>query len=750
MDDEVPVEHKNRKFANGDEYVGGWRDGYPEGHGKYLWKDGSSYEGGWKEGTKHGVGRYVWPSGATYHGEWLNGCMHGIGTFDAPDGSKYQGGWVKDLKHGLGKKTYANGDKYEGLWKNGKPEGPGRYMWADGNEYDGEWKNGKMHGQGTFVWKTGERYDGEWKDGQEDGIGVFTFREGSTYDGLWRSGKKHGIGVYRPMPLDNKRATAPVGSQGSEGSMQPEGSEETASTEGPVSAPGAGRRTVITPPVGDTSKTNETVFVREYDRGKMAREWGIAAEDLEQLFGSWHFPEPKGKVRRLLKGEAKQVKRLGEIIVKGQRSYDLMLNLQLGIRFSVSKANVESARRELCQDDFSHRVKQNFPREGTPMTPVHPSNDFKWKDYCPLVFRQLRDLWGVDTSDYMLSLCGDQALRQLNSPGKSGSVFFLSHDDKYFIKTMRKSEMKLLFELLPKYYQHVCTYPHTLVTKFFGLHRVKPYNGRKVRFVVMANMFRTDLLLHRKYDLKGSTVGRCSPANKLEDPNTTLKDLDLDLGFKLEEGWHDRLMQQIKADCVLLESLRVMDYSLLLGVHFRGRQEEEADRQHVNFNEYTGEEDLHRELRKVEERILRSGLEEGKRRDLLELAQLKMLGGRGRSSERSPTMVLAMRPKRSETLRPVAHTEGATDDLAQSLGQTRVQLGINMAATAVPSDGNSTAPPQDVVLYFGIIDILQEYNASKKVEHAFKSLTHDGQTISSVDPRFYARRFQQYLRKVFV
>ena len=36
------------------------------------------------------------------------------------------------------------------------------------------------------------------------------------------------------------------------------------------------------------------------------------------------------------------------------------------------------------------------------------------------------------------SPAGDQALRELPSPGKSGSVFFLSADDKFIIKTMRK------------------------------------------------------------------------------------------------------------------------------------------------------------------------------------------------------------------------------------------------------------------------------------------------------------------------
>ena len=49
----------------------------------------------------------------------------------------------------------------------------------------------------------------------------------------------------------------------------------------------------------------------------------------------------------------------------------------------------------------------------------------------------------IDPSDYMLSLCGDRALRELSSPGKSGSVFFISHDDRFLIKTMRSSEVQV-------------------------------------------------------------------------------------------------------------------------------------------------------------------------------------------------------------------------------------------------------------------------------------------------------------------
>lgn len=55
----------------------------------------------------------------------------------------------------------------------------------------------------------------------------------------------------------------------------------------------------------------------------------------------------------------------------------------------------------------------------------------------------------------------------------------------------------------------------------------------------------------------------------------------------------------------------------------------------------------------------------------------------------------------------------------------------------------------DVVLYFGIIDILQEYNIKKKIEHAYKSLQFDPLTISAVEPKLYSKRFISFLEGVF-
>lgn len=96
-----------------------------------------------------------------------------------------------------------------------------------------------------------------------------------------------------------------------------------------------------------------------------------------------------------------------------------------------------------------------------------------------MVFQRLRQLFGIDNMDYLLSLTGDTALRLLASPGKSGSAFFLSDDDRFLIKTVQQEELRLLLELIPKYYRHVEENSGTLLTRFHGLHMVKPVGGAK-------------------------------------------------------------------------------------------------------------------------------------------------------------------------------------------------------------------------------------------------------------------------------
>lgn len=228
-------------------------------------------------------------------------------------------------------------------------------------------------------------------------------------------------------------------------------------------------------------------------------------------------------------------------------------------------------KRPLTNDDFQAQHKYSFDIVGNELTPS-AKYDFKFKDYAPWVFRSLReDLFHLDPADYLLSLTAKYILSELCSPGKSGSFFYFSRDYRFIIKTIHHSEHTFLLRILPAYYEHVKANPHTLISRFYGLHRVKLPRGRKIHFVIMNNIFPPHRDIHETYDLKGSTVGREYPEDKAEkNPGAVLKDLNwINRGRTLELGPEKRayLSVQLERDAEFLKKVNVMDYSLLVGIH---------------------------------------------------------------------------------------------------------------------------------------------------------------------------------------
>ena len=157
--------------------------------------------------------------------------------------------------------------------------------------------------------------------------------------------------------------------------------------------------------------------------------------------------------------------------------------------------------------DFTARDKLAFDVSGNELIPSS-KYDFKFKDYAPWVFRHLRKLFNLDPADYLMSLTSKYIVSELSSPGKSGSFFYFSRDYRFIIKTIHHSEHKMLRKILKDYYNHVKDNPNTLVSQFYGLHRVKLPFGKKIHFIVMNNLFPPHHDLHRTYDLKGSSLGR--------------------------------------------------------------------------------------------------------------------------------------------------------------------------------------------------------------------------------------------------
>lgn len=185
----------------------------------------------------------------------------------------------------------------------------------------------------------------------------------------------------------------------------------------------------------------------------------------------------------------------------------------------------------------------------------------------------------LDPADYLMSLTSKYILSELGSPGKSGSFFYFSRDYKYIIKTIHHAEHKLLRKILREYYVHIEKNPNTLISQFYGLHRVKIPYGRKIHFVVMNNLFPPHRDIHQTFDLKGSTVGRELREEELErNPRATLKDLNWlrrNYHFEFGPGKKEMFIDQVRRDVALLQRLKIMDYSLLVGIHDMSKGNEE-------------------------------------------------------------------------------------------------------------------------------------------------------------------------------
>lgn len=386
---------------------------------------------------------------------------------------------------------------------------------------------------------------------------------------------------------------------------------------------------------------------------------------------------------------------LGNKIDEGHRNYVMAYNMLTGIRVAVSGCS--GVMKSLSDRDFRSSRKLTFNPDGSELTPSS-KYDFKFKDYCPEVFRELRSLFGIDPADYLMSITGKYILSELGSPGKSGSFFYYSRDFRFIIKTIHHSEHKQLRKILKSYYLHVKENPNTLISQFYGLHRLKVKGGiKKIHFIVMNNLFPPHRDIHIKYDLKGSTWGRYTKTNKQGDDDKdiseyTLKDLNwLERKDKIHFGPAKEkiFLRQLEADVKLLKKINVMDYSLLLGVHDVKKGNSLAT---AKLSVYEPKSDRRAELFKTSPRDIDRGV------DL-------------------PSGVF---PGRSKYIF-YGHDGGirATDDMNDPLPE---------------------------IYYLGIIDCLTNYSWKKRLETLWRSLSHPRGTISAIPAKEYGDRFLEFIK----
>ncbi|XP_040857180.1 phosphatidylinositol 5-phosphate 4-kinase type-2 beta isoform X4 [Ochotona curzoniae] len=318
--------------------------------------------------------------------------------------------------------------------------------------------------------------------------------------------------------------------------------------------------------------------------------------------------------------------------------------LMWGVNHTINELSNVPVPVMLMPDDFKaySKIKVDnhlFNKENLP-------SRFKFKEYCPMVFRNLRERFGIDDQDYQ------------------------------FI---------------------VECHGNTLLPQFLGMYRLT-VDGVETYMVVTRNVFSHRLTVHRKYDLKGSTVAREASDKEKAKDLPTFKDNDfLNEGQKLHVGEESRknFLEKLKRDVEFLAQLKIMDYSLLVGIHDVDRAEQE---------------EMEVEERAEDEECENDGV-----------------GGALLCSYGTPP-----------------DSPGNLLSTPRFFGPGEFDPSVDVYAMK----SHESAPKKEVY-FMAIIDILTPYDAKKKAAHAAKTVKHGaGAEISTVNPEQYSKRFNEFMSNI--
>ncbi|VVC39355.1 Phosphatidylinositol-4-phosphate 5-kinase, N-terminal domain,Phosphatidylinositol-4-phosphate 5-kinase [Cinara cedri] len=384
----------------------------------------------------------------------------------------------------------------------------------------------------------------------------------------------------------------------------------------------------------------------------------------------------------------------------------LLSVLMWGVNHTINELSHVTIPVMLLPDDFRaySKVKVDnhlFNKENMP-------SHFKIKEYCPLVFRNLRERFGIDDLDYKESMTRSQPV-SADASGKSNAGFYYSYDKLFIIKTLTSEEVERMHSFLKHYHPYVVErHGKTLLPQYLGMYRLT-VDGDEHYVVAMRNVFSNHLATHRKFDLKGSTVDREASDKEKEKDLPTFKDNDFvkeRTKIYIGDEAKDKLLETLGADVDFLTGLHLMDYSLLLGIHDCTRAEREREEAIVSG---TGDVNAEEEDEDAED-----------------------------SEGAGNTVTWANTPPDSP------HSLLARDT---SLCQYDVAAIIpDLDIYAIPS---SEGAPVREIYFIALIDVLTHYGVKKQAAKAAKTLKHGSNVdgISTCDPEQYGKRFIEFLSK---
>ncbi|XP_065847316.1 putative 1-phosphatidylinositol-3-phosphate 5-kinase FAB1D isoform X2 [Euphorbia lathyris] len=196
-------------------------------------------------------------------------------------------------------------------------------------------------------------------------------------------------------------------------------------------------------------------------------------------------------------------------------------------------------------------------------------------------FRDLRSRSCPSEEDYIASL--SRCMNWDAKGGKSKSVFAKTLDERFIIKEIKKTEFESFVKFAPHYFKYMNESfelgNQTCLAKVLGIYQVitrQAKNGKETRhdLMVMENLS-YGRMITRQYDLKGALHARyCSATDGSEDvllDQNFVNDMNSSPLYVSNKS--KRILERaVWNDTTFLNSINVMDYSLLVGVDTKRRE----------------------------------------------------------------------------------------------------------------------------------------------------------------------------------
>ena len=324
------------------------------------------------------------------------------------------------------------------------------------------------------------------------------------------------------------------------------------------------------------------------------------------------------------------------------------------------------------------------------------SKNFQFHDYSPLLYKRIRDICQIQDTEYFQAF--ESVTKENFSEGRSGAFVFFSHDLKFFVKTHSEEEIFALQNILPQYIAHLEENPTSLLTRYVGAHSIHIY-GKEIFFAVMTSIFPSDVFLDGRFDLKGSWINRhrsgytiTKNGFNVSKESPLFLDNDLQYHINISNESANDLYEQANIDSEFLAKHNFMDYSLLVG---------------VVKSEYSVEDEGGDKFRNLCDNMDGSDTDVPTEVDSVRMTEALSMAG---------------------SLKPIP-SKSVVIAIPNTAVYRREYLTTKVEA------------PQRY--YIGMIDMLQQWNFSKKLEVFYKTtfLRLNSAGISAIEPTKYRKRF---------